>query len=319
MKCIRVDKEIDEQGHLPYKLLTVPYSKVAELLPEAAEHAHPTGNHAPTGSAADPSVAPSSTAASSEPAASTEEQEAARALAQYVLSPALLHLWGYTSTTHHHITSTVHHSVKTTAADGSSAQVEVTHEVAVEVVDAPDEQAAKRAKHTHVPETTCLVNSNTAAVSGECSAYMPASREEAEGILQRMRASASVDVEGSVSQDTGVVEAVLPPGHVRTVSVSSSAFAALGGACGTRYEPVLVAAVDCEMCETAQGQELARVSVLGHDGRVLLESLVKPRNPVLNYLTQYSGITEEMLRDVTVSLEQVRFVFFVCVFAYVAG
>jgi DNA polymerase III epsilon subunit-like protein len=61
------------------------------------------------------------------------------------------------------------------------------------------------------------------------------------------------------------------------------------------------------MCVTALGAELTRVSVLGHDGSLLLDTLVKPASPVLDYVTQYSGITEEMLRDVTVTIEQVRY------------
>jgi RNA exonuclease 1 len=32
---------------------------------------------------------------------------------------------------------------------------------------------------------------------------------------------------------------------------------------------------------------------------VVYHTLVKPVNPITNYLTQYSGVTREMLQDVT--------------------
>lgn len=298
VKCIRVDKEIDEQGHLPYKLLTVPYSKVADLLPESAEH-HPVTDTVVADAAAQSATANSYASPTSEQPAS-EEQQAAWALGQYVLSPALLHLWGYTSHHHHtHITSVERHSLQSTSSDGSSALAEMTREFAIEVVDPPDEQAAKRSKHTHSPETTTIVNSNTTIVSGQYSTYMPVSQAEAEELLRRMRGSA-------VASETTESSAVsVPPGYVTTINAASTQYCALNGSSTETYKPVLVAAVDCEMCETAQGSELTRVSLLGHDGRVLLETLVKPHNTVTNYLTQYSGITEEMLRDVTVSIEQV--------------
>jgi RNA exonuclease 1 len=39
---------------------------------------------------------------------------------------------------------------------------------------------------------------------------------------------------------------------------------------------------------------------------VVYHSLVKPRNPIKNYLTRYSGITAAMLEDVTTTLEEVQ-------------
>ena len=49
-------------------------------------------------------------------------------------------------------------------------------------------------------------------------------------------------------------------------------------------------AVDCEMVITAAGFELARVSLVdGSSGRRLLDQLVVPDSPVLDYNTKYSG------------------------------
>lgn len=42
------------------------------------------------------------------------------------------------------------------------------------------------------------------------------------------------------------------------------------------------------------------------DGQLLYNSLVKPKNKIVNYATVYSGITEEMLDPVTTTLEDVQ-------------
>jgi RNA exonuclease 1 len=70
--------------------------------------------------------------------------------------------------------------------------------------------------------------------------------------------------------------------------------------------PHALVAVDCEMCVTAAGYELARVSAVGADGSVLLDELVAPANPVLDYNTRFSGIDEATLAGVTTTLAEAR-------------
>ncbi|VDN06050.1 unnamed protein product [Thelazia callipaeda] len=66
-------------------------------------------------------------------------------------------------------------------------------------------------------------------------------------------------------------------------------------------------AIDCEMCTTERGEsELTRISVVNENYEVLLDTLVKPRNKITDYVTKYSGITEQMLEDVDVRIDDVQ-------------
>lgn len=55
-------------------------------------------------------------------------------------------------------------------------------------------------------------------------------------------------------------------------------------------------ALDCEMVNTTVGIEIVRVTVINHEGKEVYESKVKPSNPILDYKSKYSGITEESLK-----------------------
>lgn len=77
------------------------------------------------------------------------------------------------------------------------------------------------------------------------------------------------------------------------------------------YEPVThrspMFGLDCEMCRTSYAQnELTRVSIVDENFQSVYESLVRPPNEIVDYLTPWSGITKEMMAHVTKTLEEVQ-------------
>ena len=48
-----------------------------------------------------------------------------------------------------------------------------------------------------------------------------------------------------------------------------------------------------------------RICIVDADLNVLYSTFVKPKNPITHYLTQFSGITAEMLEGVTTTLRSV--------------
>ncbi|KAI1811268.1 hypothetical protein GGS20DRAFT_563821 [Poronia punctata] len=68
-----------------------------------------------------------------------------------------------------------------------------------------------------------------------------------------------------------------------------------------------VYALDCEMCMTGPDEySLTRISLVSWDGTKVLDELVKPDKPIIDYLTRFSGITEELLASVTTTLTDIQ-------------
>jgi RNA exonuclease 1 len=53
---------------------------------------------------------------------------------------------------------------------------------------------------------------------------------------------------------------------------------------------------------TTEGSEVARVTIVDAHGDSLLDEFVKPENPILDYITSFSGLTPEQLAPITTTL-----------------
>lgn len=65
-------------------------------------------------------------------------------------------------------------------------------------------------------------------------------------------------------------------------------------------------ALDCEFCQSASGKVLTRVSVVNFQAEVVYDTYVKPAEQITDYVTRYSGITEETLKNETTTLKDVQ-------------
>eukprot|EP01134_Creolimax_fragrantissima_P001795 CFRG1795T1 len=67
-----------------------------------------------------------------------------------------------------------------------------------------------------------------------------------------------------------------------------------------------VFSIDCEMCETADGPALTRVSIVNEAADIVMDELVMPDVKITNYLTQFSGMTAELLEGVTTTVRDIQ-------------
>lgn len=66
-------------------------------------------------------------------------------------------------------------------------------------------------------------------------------------------------------------------------------------------------ALDCEMVLTDDGaSSLARVSLIDWSGNRVVDELVKPSRPIVNYFTQFSGMTKAKLDPITTTLKDIQ-------------
>ena len=72
--------------------------------------------------------------------------------------------------------------------------------------------------------------------------------------------------------------------------------------------PLKICAIDCEMCRTSSGSELTRLSIVSPISGIVFDEFVKPQNKVIDYLTEFSGVTEENLQNAYLRLEDIHFI-----------
>lgn len=57
------------------------------------------------------------------------------------------------------------------------------------------------------------------------------------------------------------------------------------------------------MVSTQEGFELARCTIVNYEEEVIFDEFFKPKNPIMSYNTEYSGITKEILDPITNTIE----------------
>lgn len=67
-----------------------------------------------------------------------------------------------------------------------------------------------------------------------------------------------------------------------------------------------VFALDCEMVSTTSGMEVAAITVVDYQCKVVYETMVLPKGRIIDYNTIFSGLSSNDFRDVTTKLEDVH-------------
>ncbi|ETW07753.1 hypothetical protein H310_02195 [Aphanomyces invadans] len=144
--------------------------------------------------------------------------------------------------------------------------------------------------------------------------YAPVSKAEKDAAKKQLKKAvknkikkfkkAHHDVKGPefyLAEDADLVKIVpIPSNELATTFVETRPLAE-----GQQLVHALLA-IDCEMCKTTKGVELARVSIVDDQHKVVLDEFVLPSNPVVDYCTQFSGITREILEGCTNTLASIQ-------------
>lgn len=234
--------------------------------------------------------------------ASSEEGASSGSLEDYVINSATMQMWGYP------LPLVGTNRENTFAKDDQSP-------IASTVVDIDDstEPLVKRIRTESVVVTSSIevitttadastvscVSSNTEAIEGVTVGVVPT-------IADTVAITASVPLVGATVK---VRNGVQLEGFIETLPTSSTGFRELFRSAVDVTEAPKVVAVDCEMCDTSEGLELTRLTLMDDCNRVLFDSYVKPDREITNYRTQFSGINSELMAKVTVTHAQAQIAF----------
>ncbi|ADM11796.1 putative RNA exonuclease [Encephalitozoon intestinalis ATCC 50506] len=66
-----------------------------------------------------------------------------------------------------------------------------------------------------------------------------------------------------------------------------------------------IIALDIEKVKTQRGKDPGRITMVDSNGNAVYDKIIKPKEPILDYLTRYSGLTKEII-DKGIDVEVVR-------------